>query len=73
MSLFHRPHYSSEFSLFLDDLKAKKPGLEAEQRAGRAIWWDKLLDRADQADYGDARVAQQSYVYSNSSHPNGKK
>lgn len=73
MSLFHRPHYASEFSLFLNDLKAKKPGLEAEQRAGRAIWWDKLLDRSDQADYGDARVAQQAYVYSNSSHPNGKK
>ena len=72
MSIFQRTHYTSEITSFIDGLKAKKPTLEAEQRAGRAIWWDKNLNLADQADYGEARVAQQAYVYGTSSHPNGK-
>jgi len=72
MSLFHRPHYTSEITSFIDELKAKKPTLEAEQRAGRSIWWDKNLNLADQAEYGEARVPQQPYVYGTSSHPNGK-
>ena len=72
MSLFHRPHYTSEITSFIDGLKAKKPTLEAEQRAGRAIWWDKNLNRADQADYGEARMPQQAYVYGTSGHPNSK-
>lgn len=72
MSIFARPHYSSEATRFIDELKAKKPTLEAEQRAGRAIWWDKKLDRSEQADYQDARVPQQPYVYGTSAHPNSK-
>ncbi len=72
MSIFQRTHYTSEITSFIDELKAKKPTLEAEQRAGRAIWWDKNLNLADEADYSDARVPQQPYVYGTSSHPNGK-
>ena len=72
MSIFQRTHYQSEFSQFLNDLKAKKPEIEPGQRAGRAIWWDKQLNRADQADYSEARVPQQAYVYGTSNHPNGK-
>lgn len=72
MSLFRRPDYTSEATRFLDQLKANKPTLEAEQRAGRALLWDKNLSRADEADYQDARVAQQPYVYGTSNHPNGK-
>ena len=72
MSIFQRIHYTSEITAFIDGLKAKKPTLEAEQRAGRAIWWDKNLNLADQAEYGEARVAQQAYVYGTSNHPNGK-
>ena len=72
MSIFRRPDYTSEITSFIDQLKANKPTLEAEQRAGRALLWDKNLSRADQADYQDARVAQQSYVYGTSSHSNGK-
>ena len=44
MSLFRRPDYHSEASLFIDQLKAAKPSLEAEQRAGRALLWDKSID-----------------------------
>ena len=71
MSIFRRSDYTSEITSFIDGMKAAKPTLEAEQRAGRAIWWDKNLNRADQAEYGEARVAQQSYVYGTSAHPNG--
>ena len=49
--------------MFIDELKAKKPTLEAEQRAGRALLWDRALDRQALADWGDARVPQQPYVY----------
>ena len=72
MSIFRRPDYTSEITSFIDDLKAKKPTLEAEQREGRAIWWDKKLDRSEQADYQDARVPQQPYVYGTSGHPNSE-
>ncbi|MES2189177.1 MAG: DUF3460 family protein [Pseudomonadota bacterium] len=72
LSLFRRPDYTSETTQFIDELKAKKPTLEAEQRAGRALLWDKNLNRAEQADYLDARVAQQPYVYGTAGHPNSK-
>ena len=72
MSIFRRPDYTSEVTLFIDQLKANKPTLEAEQRAGRALLWDKNLSRAEQAEFGDARVAQQPYVYGTESHDNGK-
>jgi len=62
MPLFWKA-YKSEASTFIDELKAKKPTLEAEQRAGRALLWDKPVDRAAQADYRAARVEQQPYVY----------
>ena len=62
MPLFWKP-YTSEVSQLVAELKAKKPGLEAEQRAGRALLWDKQLDRQQQAQWQDARVPQQAYVY----------
>jgi hypothetical protein len=62
MPLFWKP-YKSDVSSFIDDLKARKPSLEAEQRAGRALLWDRKLDRIAQADWQDARVPQQPYVY----------
>jgi Protein of unknown function (DUF3460) len=72
MSIFARAHYTSETTRFIDELKAKKPTLEAEQRQGRAILWDKKIDLAEQADYQDASVPQQPYVYGTSGHPNSK-
>jgi len=62
MPLFWKS-YTSDVTAFIDELKAKKPTLEEEQRAGRALLWDKRLDRDEQADFGDARVPQQPYVY----------
>ncbi|CAN5293211.1 DUF3460 family protein [soil metagenome] len=62
MPLFWKA-YKSEVSSFIDELKAKKPSLESEQRAGRALLWDKPVDRAAQADYREANIPQQPYVY----------
>ncbi len=72
MSFFRRPDYTSEATQFIEQLKANKPTLEAEQRAGRALLWDKNPNRADQADYLDGKVPQQSYVYGTSGHPNSQ-
>jgi hypothetical protein len=63
MSLFARPHYSSEATQFIDRLKADHPELEAEQRQGRALLWDKQIDRSFQAAAESANVAQKPYVY----------
>ena len=72
MSFFRRPDYTSEITQFIDKLKLDNPALEAEQRAGRALLWDKNLKLAEQADFLDARVAQQSYVYGTGKHDNAK-
>jgi hypothetical protein len=62
MPLFWKP-YTSDVTSFIEQLKAARPTLEDEQRAGRALLWDKRIDREEQADYEDARVPQQPYVY----------
>jgi Protein of unknown function (DUF3460) len=62
MPLFWKP-YKSDVTAFIEQLKAHKPTLEAEQRAGRALLWDRALDRQAQADWSQARVPQQPYVY----------
>ena len=63
MSFFARKPYKSEVSIFIDELKAKKPALESEQRAGRALLWDRNVDRQAAADGRAANVPQQPYVY----------
>ena len=63
MSFFRHPDYQSDITLFIDQLKAAKPTLEAEQRAGRALLWDKNIDRNAQADISEGNVAQTAYVY----------
>ncbi len=61
--IFRRPDYQSDITLFIDQLKAAKPTLEAEQREGRALLWDKNIDRNAQADISEGDVAQTAYVY----------
>ncbi len=63
MGFFAKPHYRSEVTQFIDQLKAKDPQLEARQRQGRALLWDKNIDLSEQADNQAARVPQQAYVY----------
>jgi hypothetical protein len=46
MSLFHRPHYRSELTVFLEQLHHADHSLTQRQRKGRLRLWDKLVDRA---------------------------
>ena len=62
MPLFWKP-YKSDVTEFLEELKSVKPTLEAEQRAGRALLWDKDIDREAQREQQAASVPQQAYVY----------
>jgi hypothetical protein len=62
MPLFWKP-YTSDVTQFIEELKTKKPTLEAEQRAGRNLLWDRPLDRETLAEFKRAKVPQQPYVY----------
>ncbi|MDQ7957401.1 MAG: DUF3460 family protein [Rhodocyclaceae bacterium] len=63
MSIFARPHYTSDATQFIEQMRRQKPDLEAEQRAGRALLWDKAIDRNAQAEIDAGTVSQQPYVY----------
>lgn len=63
MNIFRRPDYKSEATQFIDQLKVAKPTLEAQQRQGRALLWDKALDRDAIIDIRAGQVPQKPYVY----------
>jgi Protein of unknown function (DUF3460) len=63
LSLFRRPHYESDATQFILKMKAGKPTLETEQLAGRALLWDKTVDRSAWGDYRAGEVEQKPYVY----------
>jgi len=63
MSFFRRPDYQSDTTQFINQLKTAKPELDAQQRNGRALLWDKQVDREIWQQYQAGRVAQQPYVY----------
>ncbi|HEX6267987.1 MAG TPA: DUF3460 family protein, partial [Burkholderiales bacterium] len=44
-------------------LKSSRPDIEEGQREGRALLWDKKVDRDLAAQAQAARVPQQPYVY----------
>jgi hypothetical protein len=62
MPLFWK-HYKSDITSFIEELKAKRPTLEEEQKAGRALLWERRIDREAQTEAAEARIAQQPYVY----------
>lgn len=66
MHLFRRPDYQSDTTQFISQLKTEKPDLEARQRQGRELLWDKPVDRLAWEGYQAARVDQQPYVYQTS-------
>jgi hypothetical protein len=55
--------YRSETTNFINELKTARPELEAQQRHGRALLWDKNVDLTEQADNRAAQVKQKAYVY----------
>lgn len=58
--------YESEITKFIKDLKEKNPKLGEQQRAGRALLWDKApLDLDTQDRTKESRVDQQAYPYQN--------
>jgi hypothetical protein len=69
MSFFARPHYTSDVTNFLNQLKADNPELEQSQRRGRALLWDKQIDREFKTQADSAVVPQKSYVYQTKTDP----
>ncbi len=63
MNIFYRPKYLSETTQFLNELKAKNPQMASGQVEGRALLWNKTLDRDALSDFRAAKVVQQAYVY----------
>lgn len=64
MPFFWKP-YQSDATALIESLRAAKPTLQSEQRAGRALLWEPEINREAQAQQRLARVAQQPYVYQN--------
>ena len=62
MPLFWKP-YKSDITALIEEMKAKRPTLEEEQKAGRGLLWEKRIDREAQTEQMESRVAQQPYVY----------
>ena len=63
IKIFRRPDYNSDATQLIEQLKAAKPGLDARQRTGMAIFWDKHVDREAQNEWREAHVPQKAYVY----------
>ena len=56
--------YESDHTRFMRDLLETTPSLVADQRKGRAIWWDKEpRDLALQSRMDEGRVPMRPYVY----------
>jgi hypothetical protein len=56
--------YQSDITQFINQLKDQKPTLEAEQRRGRALLWDKQpIDLDERGEQQQSRVKQTPYVY----------
>lgn len=56
--------YESDHTRFMREWLEKNPQELAEQKSGRALWWDKAPQDADmQQRLAVTRVAQKSYYY----------
>lgn len=55
--------YVSDHTLWMNEMLEKHPEWAEEQKAGRALWWDKKQDVATTKSNADAKVAQKPYPY----------
>lgn len=55
--------YESEHTKFIREAMAQNPEWQDDQRAGRAIWWDKAIDANAQKASLASREAHRSYPY----------
>ncbi len=61
--IFFRKHYESDLTKMMRGLLQEKPQIVEEQRKGRALWWDKKLDRDELTRDQESHVKQKPYVY----------
>ena len=57
--------YVSDFTKFIDEMKARNPQIEEGQIRGRSILWDKSIDRESMQRFRESLVPQPAYVYQN--------
>jgi len=55
--------YESDATRMIRDLLREKPQIVDEQKAGRALWWDRRLDLDQLRRAQESRVPQKGYVY----------
>ena len=55
--------YESDATRMIRDLLQEKPRIVDEQKAGRALWWDRRLDPDQLRRTQESRVPQKGYVY----------
>ncbi|MDQ7989102.1 MAG: DUF3460 family protein [Candidatus Dactylopiibacterium sp.] len=55
--------YVSEFTQFINGWLDAHPEEREEQKAGRALWWDKPQDLPTREAYAEAGVPQKPYPY----------
>lgn len=55
--------YVSDTTRFIRELRQKNPEIVRDQRAGRAIYWDKDIDPELYRRFGESTLAQPGYVY----------
>jgi Protein of unknown function (DUF3460) len=56
--------YVSEHTKFIEELKAKTPGMEQRQQEGRSLLWDKApISLDEEARIKESRLRQNAYPY----------
>lgn len=55
--------YVSDHTLWMQEMQAKHPEWEADQKAGRALWWDKPQQTETTERNAASKVAQKPYPY----------
>ena len=56
--------YESEHTKFIEELKAKTPGMEQRQQEGRSLLWDKApISLEEEARLKESRLRQNAYPY----------
>ena len=64
MGMLPSRHYVSDHTQFIREVLERKPELVADQKKGRAIWWDKSpRDLADRSEMDSGLIPQTPYVY----------
>lgn len=55
--------YESDHTKFMREWMQKHPQEAAEQKKGRALWWDKPQTLDEQQRFDDSRVPVKAYYY----------